>query len=299
MTKQNSRAAVAPLPPHLIVDAIRIALAEDLGLSGDITTASTIPAHVTASAVIAARKAGVVSGLALAEAAFKALDPTAAFKVLAGDGAAVKPGERIATVSGNARALLTAERVALNFMGRMSGIATLTRSYVDRVAVTRAQIVDTRKTTPGLRAFEKYAVRCGGGMNHRTGLFDAVLIKDNHIVAAGGVAEAIAGARAHAGHMVKIEVEVDTLEQLKVVLEHKVDAVLLDNMTPDQLATAVSLVAGRCLTEASGGVNLDTVRAIAESGVDLISVGALTHSAPVLDLGLDFETATGARTAKR
>ena len=299
MTKQISRAALAPLPPHLVADAIRMALAEDLGLSGDITTAATIPAGVTATAVIGARKAGVVSGLALAEAAFKSLDPSAAFEVHAADGAAVKPGARIATVSGNARALLTAERVALNFMGRMSGIATLTRSYVDRVAGTRAQIVDTRKTTPGLRAFEKYAVRCGGGMNHRTGLFDAVLIKDNHIVAAGGIAKAIAGARAHAGHMVKIEVEVDTLDQLKVVLEHKVDAVLLDNMTPDRLAAAVALVAGRCLTEASGGVNLDTVRAIAESGVDLVSVGALTHSAAVLDLGLDFEKASGAGAAKR
>lgn len=299
MTKHSAQAAIAPLPPHLVADAIRVALAEDLGLSGDITTASTIPADVTATAVIAARKAGVVSGAALAEAAFKSLDPGAAFEILAADGATVKPGARIATISGNARALLTAERVALNFMGRMSGIATLTRTYVDRVSGTRAQIVDTRKTTPGLRALEKYAVRCGGGMNHRTGLFDAVLIKDNHIVAAGGIAKAIAGARAHAGHMVKIEVEVDTLEQLKVVLEHKIDAVLLDNMTPDQLAAAVALVGGRCLTEASGGVNLDTVRAIAESGVDLISVGALTHSATVLDLGLDFEKASGPGAAKR
>ena len=192
-------------------------------------------------------------------------------------------------MSGRARALLTAERVALNFMGRMSGIATLTRAYVDRVAGTRAHIIDTRKTTPGLRAFEKYAVRAGGGMNHRVGLFDAILIKDNHIVAAGGVAAAIEAARARAGHMVKIEVEVDTFDQLDEVLKHEVDAVLLDNMTPDQLREAVHRVAGRAITEASGGVTLDTVRAIADSGVDLISSGALTHSAPVLDLGLDFE----------
>ena len=194
----------------------------------------------------------------------------------------------VAEISGNARALLSAERVALNYMGRMSGIATLTRQYVDLVRGTRASIVDTRKTTPGLRAFEKYAVRCGGGRNHRTGLFDAILIKDNHIVAAGGVAKAISAARAAAGHMVKVEVEVDTLEQLDIVLSHDVDAVLLDNMTPAELTKAVKRVDGKCLTEASGGVNLDTVRAIAQSGVDLISVGALTHSAAVLDLGLDF-----------
>ena len=248
------------------------------------------------NAVIAARKSGVIAGLPLAEAAFRALDPNVTFDIHFHDGDACKPGDVIAKVSGNARALLTAERVALNYLGRLSGIATMTRQYVDAIRGTKARIVDTRKTTPGLRAFEKYAVRCGGGFNHRTGLFDAILIKDNHIVAAGGLSKAIEAARAASGHMVKLEVEVDTLEQLDEVLRHKVDAVLLDNMTPALLAKAVAKIAGKCLAEASGGVNLSTVRQIAETGVDLISAGALTHSAPVLDLGLDFETP---RTAKR
>ena len=230
----------------------------------------------------------MVSGLQLAEAAFRALDPNVQFDIVVADGGRIEPGDVIVRVEGNARALLTAERVALNFMGRMSGIATLTQRYADAITGTNAKIADTRKTTPGLRAFEKYAVRCGGGQNHRSGLFDAVLIKDNHIAAAGGLSKAVEGARAHAGHMAKIEVEVDTLEQLEDALKHQIDAVLLDNMTTVQLTKAVKLVAGRCLTEASGGVNLETVRAIAETGVDLISVGALTHSAPVLDLGLDF-----------
>jgi nicotinate-nucleotide pyrophosphorylase (carboxylating) len=281
----------APLPAPLIDAAVQRALEEDLGLAGDITTSATVGATATAKAVIATRRDGVVSGLQLAEAAFRALDPTITFEIAKPDAARVTPGEVIAQVTGNARAILTAERVALNFMGRMSGIATLTRRYVDAIEGTNAKIADTRKTTPGLRAFEKYAVRCGGGQNHRTGLFDAVLIKDNHIVAAGGLERAIMAARSAAGHMVKIEVEVDTLDQLDVLLKHKVDAVLLDNMSPAQLKDAVRRVAGRCLTEASGGVNLETVRAIAESGVDMISVGALTHSAPVLDLGLDFKTA--------
>jgi nicotinate-nucleotide pyrophosphorylase (carboxylating) len=285
-----STALALPLLPAPLVDAaVRTALAEDLGLAGDITTNATVAAATLAEAVIATRKPGVVSGLQLAEAAFRALDSHVDFKIRARDGSVVAPGDVIAIVSGNARAILTGERVALNFMGRMSGIATLTRRYADAVAGTNAKIADTRKTTPGLRAFEKYAVRCGGGQNHRTGLFDAVLIKDNHIVAAGGLTAAISAARAAAGHMVKIEVEVDTLDQLNEVLKHKIDAVLLDNMTPAQLKQAVQRVAGRCVTEASGGVNLETVRAIAESGVDMISVGALTHSAPVLDLGLDFK----------
>lgn len=279
---------IAPLPPHLVAAAVQSALAEDLGLAGDITTNATVAASARAEAVIAARKAGVISGLDVARTAFETLDPAVSFEAAVDDGAAVRPGAVVARVTGNARALLTAERVALNFMGRMCGIATLTRAFVDAVAGTRAQIVDTRKTTPGLRAFEKYAVRCGGGGNHRVGLFDAVLIKDNHIVAAGGLAAAIAGARATAGHLVNIEVEVDTLAQLAEALEHRIDAVLLDNMTPAQLREAVALAAGRVLTEASGGVDLTTVRGIAESGVDLISVGALTHSAPVLDLGFDF-----------
>ena len=277
------------LPAALIDPAVASALAEDLGLAGDITTDSTISPAIKATAVFAVRKPGVIAGLDVAAAAFRQLDAATSFKKLVSDGARVDAGTVLARVSGSARTLLTGERVALNFLGRMSGIATLTQHYVDAIAGTRAHIIDTRKTTPGLRAFEKYAVRAGGGMNHRIGLFDAVLIKDNHIAVAGGIGAAIEAARARAGHMVKVEVEVDTLDQLKEALTHRIDAVLLDNMTPTQLAQAVSLVAGRVITEASGGVNLDTVRAVAEAGVDLISVGALTHSAPVLDIGLDIE----------
>lgn len=278
-----------PLTPTIVQRAVEAALAEDLGIQGDITTNATVAADATAHAVIAARKSGVVSGTQMAKAAFQALDNAVTFDIVAADGETVGANTTIAVIRGNARAILTAERVALNFMGRMSGIATLTRRYVDAVDGSDARIADTRKTTPGLRAFEKYAVRCGGGQNHRTGLFDAVLIKDNHIIAAGGLSTAIERARAAAGHMVKIEVEVDTLEQLDDVLTYKVDAVLLDNMSTTQLREAVRRVAGRVITEASGGVSLETVRAIAETGVDMISVGALTHSAPVLDLGLDFK----------
>ena len=278
----------ANLPALLVTRAVEAALLEDLGLTGDITTTATVNASAKSTAVFAARVPGVISGLEVARETFRMLDPSVSFEALVSDGDLVKAKASIAKVSGNARAILTGERVALNFMGRMSGIATLTRRYVDAISATKAHITDTRKTTPGLRAFEKYAVRCGGGHNHRTGLFDAILIKDNHIVAAGGIKSAIEAARAHAGHMVKIEVEVDTLEQLQAVLAHKVDAVLLDNMTPDMLRKAVAIVAGRAITEASGGVNLETVHAIAQTGVDMISVGALTHSAQVLDLGLDF-----------
>jgi nicotinate-nucleotide pyrophosphorylase (carboxylating) len=276
------------LSRQVVRQAIADALAEDLGLAGDITTAATVKADAMAEAVIASRQEGVISGLDLAAAAFVALDDGISLEFIVRDGARVKKGDAVARIRGNARAMLSAERVALNYLGRLSGIASLTRLYVDAISGTKAAIVDTRKTTPGLRAFEKYAVRCGGGQNHRTGLFDAILIKDNHIVAAGGIDAAIERARAYAGHMVKIEVEVDTLEQLKRVLNYKVDAVLLDNMAPAMLREAVQLAGGRVLTEASGGVNLMTVREIAETGVDLISAGALTHSAPVLDLGLDF-----------
>lgn len=279
------------LPRNLVEAAVRVALDEDLGLAGDITTNATVQPGVKAEAVIAARKPGVVAGLALAETAFRSIGDDIAVSVKIGDGGHVKPGAVIARVSGDARTLLTAERVALNFLGRLSGVATLTRQYVDRIAGTKAKIVDTRKTTPGLRAFEKYAVRCGGGYNHRVGLFDAVLIKDNHIVAAGGVSAAVRAAKAAAGHMTKIEIEVDNLSQLEIVMRENVDCVLLDNMKPADLITAVKIVAGRCLTEASGGVNLETVKEIAQTGVDLISVGALTHSATVLDLGLDFVAA--------
>ena len=276
------------LPRVLIERAVSEALREDLGSRGDITTDATVPAQATALATFGARRDGVISGLDVAAEAFRSVDPAVVFEPLVRDGDRVAPGSVVARVSGAARAILTGERVALNFLCHMSGIATLTRRYVDAVAGTRARIIDTRKTTPGLRAFEKYAVRCGGGANHRSGLYDAILIKDNHIVAAGGVEAAIESARAHAGHMVKIEVEVDDLASLEAALKHPIDAVLLDNMDVTVLRQAVKLVAGRVIAEASGGVNLDTVRGIAETGVDLISVGALTHSAPILDLGLDF-----------
>ena len=289
-----STAELTQLPAHLVTRAVAEALAEDLGLAGDITTDATVRATARARATLRVRTEGVIAGLGVAETAFRTLDPDAAFEASVSDGAQVAPGAVIARIEGGARALLTAERVALNFLGHMSGIATLTRRFVDAVAGTGAAIVDTRKTTPGLRAFEKYAVRCGGGRNHRVGLHDAVLIKDNHIVAAGGLSRAIAAARAHAGHMVKIEVEVDTLDQLTEALRHKIDAVLLDNMTPEELRTAVGMAKGRVLLEASGGVTLTSVRTIAETGVDLISIGALTHSAPVLDIGLDFETGPAA-----
>lgn len=279
---------IPSLPPHIIQDAVVQALKEDLGLTGDITTAATVAPDVTAHGVIASREAGVVSGLDVAAAAFSTVDPAVHFKPVLRDGMDLSAGDVIAEVKGPARAILTGERVALNFLGRMSGIATLTRAFVEQVAGTNADIVDTRKTTPGLRALEKYAVRCGGGYNHRSGLFDAILIKDNHIVAAGGLAKAVAAARRLAGHMIKIEVEVDTLEQLETLLDLEVDAVLLDNMSRCDLQRAVRRIDGRFLTEASGGVTLETVRSIAESGVNLISVGALTHSARVLDLGLEF-----------
>lgn len=281
------------LPRLIIQRAIEQALAEDLGGRGDITTDATVSWPARARATFGARKGGVIAGLDVAAAAFHALDETVVFEPLVADGDAVEAGTNVARVAGSARALLTAERVALNFLCHMSGIATATRRFVEAVAGTGAQIVDTRKTTPGLRAFEKYAVRCGGGANHRSGLYDAILIKDNHIVAAGGIERAITAARAHAGHMVRIEVEVDDLDGLERALRFPIDAVLLDNMDPATLRRAVAIVGGRCLTEASGGVNLETVRAIAESGVNLVSVGALTHSAPILDLGLDFEVSTG------
>ncbi len=233
-----------------MLSAVRDALDEDLGRSGDITTNATVPPDVRSDALLVARKAGVVAGLALAEAAFRELDPKCSFEIDIDDGNAAPAGATVARIVGNARAILSAERVALNFIGRMCGIATLTRRYVDAVAGTGAKIVDTRKTTPGLRAFEKYAVTCGGGHNHRFGLFDAILIKDNHIVASGGIAEAVRAAQAAASHMTKIEVEVDTLAQLEVAMKEKVDCVLLDNMGPSELRDAVKIVAGRCLTEA-------------------------------------------------
>lgn len=277
------------LNPLLVEDAVRAALLEDLGRAGDITTNATIPAMKQARAVIAARQPGIAAGLDLAKAAFRLLDPALSFETRIADGAAVTPGAILATIEGPARALLSAERVALNFLGRLSGIATLTSRYVAAVAHTKVRIVCTRKTTPGLRTFEKYAVLCGGGFNHRFGLDDAILIKDNHIAVAGGIIPALRAVKAAIGHLVKIEIEVDTLDQLDEVLTEGADVVLLDNMTPARLREAVARVKGRLLTEASGGVTLETVAAIAESGVDMISVGALTHSAQVLDVGLDIQ----------
>lgn len=268
------------------------ALEEDLGLAGDLTTTAIIPEDAEAEVGIVARQAGVIAGLDLAEAAFLALDGNGGFECLVEDGDQVEAGARIARVDAKARAILSAERVALNFLGRLSGIASLTARFVAAVAGTKAAIVDTRKTTPGWRALEKYAVRAGGGRNHRFGLCDAVLVKDNHIAAAGGVGEAVATLARHLGHMVKIEVEVDTLDQLSELLslpaDLAVDAVLLDNMDVPTLRQAVEQVGGRLMTEASGGVTLETVRAIAETGVDLISVGALTHSPANLDVSLEW-----------
>ena len=281
--------SIAFLNPLLIQDSVRRALEEDLGRAGDITTTATIPASAGARAVIASREAGVIAGLPLAEAAFHMIAPGLRFIALVGDGGHVNAGDVAAEIEGSARALLSAERVALNFLGRLSGIASLTNRFVQQVAGTDCRIVCTRKTTPGLRAFEKYAVRCGGGFNHRYGLDDAVLIKDNHIAVAGGVAAALRAAKASVGHLVKIEIEVDTIAQLREVLAEGADVVLLDNMGLETLREAVAMVEGAMLTEASGGVNLDTVAAIAATGVDMVSVGALTHSPRVLDLGLDIQ----------
>ncbi len=276
------------LHPLTVEPIIRAALAEDLGRAGDITTDSIIPADAVATARIAARKDGRVAGLDAALIAFRLLDPGVAVQIDVADGGDVRPGGIIATLSGSARALLTAERTALNVMGRLSGIATATRALVREVDGTKARIVCTRKTTPGLRVLEKHAVKLGGGFNHRFGLDDAVLIKDNHIAVAGGVRAAVERVRATIGHMVKVEVEVDTLDQLDELLGLPVDVVLLDNMDPDTLRRAVRMIDGRLLAEASGNVTLATVRAIAETGVDMISCGWLTHSAPNLDLGLDM-----------
>lgn len=278
---------IEPLPDLLIEPVVRMALAEDLGRAGDITAQACIPLDARMAVTFGVRKPGVIAGLACARLAMLALDPNGQFETLAADGDLLTPGAVIARVEGNARAILSAERTALNLLGRMSGVATLTRAYVDAVQGTRARIVDTRKTTPGLRHLEKYAVRCGGGVNHRFGLDDAILIKDNHVAACGGVAEALKRARAFAGHLTKIEVEVDSLEQLAEALPHNPDVIMLDNFGAAELAKAVEMAAGRAVLEASGGVNLQTVRALAETGVDVISVGALTHSAPVLDIGLD------------
>lgn len=277
------------LPDLLVKKLVEDALAEDLGRLGDITSQAVIPADATATVVMRAREDGVVAGLEFARQAFLALDPAPEVTLLAKDGDRISQNSELMRVTGNARAILSAERVALNFAGRLSGIATKTAAFVAAAGAHKARICSTRKTTPGLRMAEKYAVRMGGGMNHRLGLDDAILIKDNHIAVAGGIRPALDAARGAAGHMVKIEIEVDTLAQLEEVLANGgADIVMLDNMPPDMLKTAVNMVGGRMLTEASGGVTLETVGAIAASGVDLISVGGLTHSARCLDIGLDF-----------
>jgi nicotinate-nucleotide pyrophosphorylase (carboxylating) len=276
-------------PPLLLVEPIvRAALEEDLGRAGDITSALTIADGAQAIARLVARRPGHIAGLNCAGAAFRLVDPSLRFTPAIADGDAVTAGALLATVEGPARGLLTGERVALNFLGHLSGVATATAALVKAVEGTGARIVCTRKTIPGLRTLQKYAVRCGGGFNHRFGLDDAVLVKDNHIAAAGGIAPALSRLRAGLGHMVRIEIEVDTLEQLEEALTHKVDVVLLDNMAPETLRQAVALTEGRAVLEASGNVTLDSVRAIAETGVDYISAGAITHSAPNLDIGLDF-----------
>jgi len=284
---------VAPgafLSPLVIQDAVKRALDEDLGRAGDVTSSATLPEGISAKAKLVARKAGTIAGLPCAARAFRSLAPNIKFEAKARDGDAVKANTTLATIEGPAIAILSGERVALNFLGHLSGIATLTAAYAAKIAHTNAKITDTRKTTPGLRALEKYAVRCGGGVNHRFGLDDAVLIKDNHIAVAGGVGPALDAARAAVGHLVKVEIEVDNLDQLKDVLANgKADVVLLDNMDPAKLREAVALCKGRIVTEASGGVTLETVAAIAETGVDVISSGALTHSAPSLDVALDIE----------
>ena len=290
---------LASLPRVIVEPLVRAALTEDLGLAGDITSAAVIPEEHRSTVVMAARQPGVIAGLDAAELAFTLVDPEITMRRHLQDGDAVKPGDAIATIEGPSRGLLTAERTALNFLGHLSGIATVTAEIAAAIRGTKASVACTRKTTPGLRALEKYAVRAGGGMNHRFALYDAVLIKDNHVAISGGVAEAIRRARAGVGHLVKIEVEVDTLDQLREAMETGVDAVLLDNMTPDQLRQAVAIVAGRAITEASGRVTPATAGAIAASGVDLISVGWLTHSAPVLDIGLDFIEAAATETSPK
>lgn len=274
----------------MVDDAVRAALQEDLGRAGDITTLATIPADAQARVVIASREQGVIAGMPLARSAFAAINPNISFETVIDDGGRVKPGSVVARIEGRARDVLSAERVALNYLGHMSGIATATAQFADKIAHTHAKVVCTRKTTPGLRAFEKYAVRCGGGANHRFGLDDAILIKDNHIAVVGSVAATIEAARDYIGHLVKIEVEVDTLDQLAEALPAKPDVVLLDNMDAATLKKAVAMVHKMnpaTKTEASGGIKLDTIAKKAEAGVDYISTGWITHSSPMLDLGLD------------
>ncbi|MGX5845188.1 carboxylating nicotinate-nucleotide diphosphorylase [Mesorhizobium sp. ArgA1] len=280
--------SLAPLPQIIMEPIVRNALLEDLGRAGDITSDAVIPADCKATLALNARQAGIVAGLDLVMFAFLLVDPGISMQLRCPEGGKISAGETIAIVNGPARSLLTAERTALNFLCKLSGIATATAALVNAVRGHNAKIVCTRKTTPGLRALEKYAVRAGGGANHRFGLDDAVLIKDNHIALAGDIRTAIERARGAVGHTVKIEVEVDTLDQLEMALQVGVDAVLLDNMSVEDLSQAVAMVGGRAVTEASGRITRASAAAIAATGVDLISVGWLTHSAPILDIGLDM-----------
>jgi nicotinate-nucleotide pyrophosphorylase (carboxylating) len=280
--------SVPPLATIMIEPMVRSALLEDLGRAGDITTDAIVPPTARANTALVARQAGVIAGLDLALLALKLVDPSIVAVVELSDGSRLAPGDVIATITGPARSVLTGERVALNFLCHLSGIATATASIVEAVRGHRARITCTRKTTPGLRAVQKYAVRVGGGANHRFGLDDAVLIKDNHIAAVGGIKSAVERARRAVGHLVKIELEVDTLAQLEEALAVGADAVLLDNMSPDDLRRAVAMVAGRAITEASGQITPATAPAIAAAGVDLISIGWLTHSVTALDIGLDY-----------
>jgi nicotinate-nucleotide pyrophosphorylase (carboxylating) len=286
----NTTCPDAFLSPFAIEEAVARALAEDFGRAGDVTSVATVPAGLCGRAVVAAREAGVISGLPLVEAAFRKLDGEVKLTAHACDGNAVTAGTVLMTVEGKARGILGAERTALNFLSHLSGIATATAAFVRLIAGTRARVCCTRKTTPGLRALQKYAVRCGGGFNHRFGLDDAILIKDNHIAVAGGIAAVLARARAAAGHLVKIEIEVDTLDQLREVLDTALaDVVLLDNMDPATLKVAVGLVASRLITEASGGITHASAAAIAATGVDYLSSGAITHSSVNLDVGVDIQ----------
>lgn len=283
----SARLPVPPLPDLMLEPLVRSALLEDLGRAGDLTTDAIVPANAQAELRLVARQEGVLAGLDMARLAFRALDAQSRFEPVLRDGSELAPGQEIARIHGSARAILTAERVALNYLCHLSGVATATASIARAISAYGARVTCTRKTMPGLRALQKYAVRVGGGSNHRFGLDDAVLIKDNHIALAGGVAEALARARAGVGHMVQIQLEVDTLEQLEVALSLGVEVVLLDNMDLDTLRTAVSMARGRAVTEASGRITPETARAVAETGVDQIAVGWITHSARVLDIGLD------------
>jgi nicotinate-nucleotide pyrophosphorylase (carboxylating) len=280
---------ITPLPPLLYEETVRTALREDLGRGGDLTTDAIVSTDVRTAAAVVARRRCRVAGSELAARVFEILDPAVETEIVIADGVDAEPDTALVRVRGPARAILTGERTALNLLGHLSGVATLTRAYVKAIEGTDARVICTRKTTPSLRTLEKYAVRCGGGSNHRFGLDDAVLIKDNHLAVAGGVRAAVERVRAAVGHMVMIELEVDALQQLEEGLAVGVDAVLLDNMDPETLRAAVDLVDGRCLTEASGGIDLDTAAAVAATGVNLLSVGALTHSAPWLDVSLEVE----------